>query len=188
MSNPSNRAITYTATPAYPDTRRWFTLSATTGNIAAGQSAALTVTPAVSGIPAGVYRGTVQLRFAPDNTTQAVDLILVVAAGSVLSASSSVGPRAEGCVPRRIVPLFRAPGAGFRVTAGWPEAVEVVVADDCGDPVNSGRVTVSFSTNDPPLQLTPVGNGRWTGAWTARTVRASNVAMVANVRTAAAVD
>ncbi|MBL8211394.1 MAG: hypothetical protein JNK87_11810 [Bryobacterales bacterium] len=183
LSNPSNRALTYTATLTYADTRRWFTLSATTGNIAAGQSVALTVTPAVAGIPTGVYRGTVQLRFAPDNTTQTVDLILVVATGSVLS-TSSVGPRANGCVPRRLVTLFRAPGASFRVTAGWPEAVEVVVADDCGDPVNSGRVTVSFSTNDPPLQLTSVGNGRWTGAWTARTVRASNVAMVANVQSA----
>ncbi|MBL8211393.1 MAG: hypothetical protein JNK87_11805 [Bryobacterales bacterium] len=185
LSNPSNRALTYTATLAFPDTRRWFTLSATTGSIAAGQSAALTVTPAVAGIPTGIYRGTVQLRFAPDNTTQTVDLILVVATGSVLSTSSSFGPRANGCIPRRLVPLFRAPGAGFRVTAGWPEAVEVLVADDCGDPVSSGRVTVTFSTNDPPLQLTAVGNGRWTAAWTARTVRASNVAMVANVQSEA---
>ncbi|MBL8211389.1 MAG: hypothetical protein JNK87_11785 [Bryobacterales bacterium] len=184
LSNPSNRALTYSATLTYPDTRRWFTLSSTTGTIAAGQSVGLTVTPAVAGIPAGVYRGTVQLRFAPDNTTQTVDLILVVATGSVLS-TSSVGPRANGCIPRRLVPLFRAPGNGFRITAGWPEAVEVLVADDCGDPVTSGRVAVTFSTNDPPLQLISVGNGRWTGAWTARTVRASNIAMVASVQSTA---
>lgn len=183
LSNPSNRALTYTATLAYPDTRRWFTLSSTTGTIAAGQSVALTVTPAVTGIPTGVYRGTVQLRFAPDNTTQTVDLILVVATGSVLS-TNRIGTRANGCIPRRLVPLFRAPGAGFRVTAGWPEAVEVLLTDDCGDPVTNGRVTVSFSTTDPPLQLTSVGNGRWTGAWTARTVRASNVAMAANAESA----
>ena len=54
-----------------------------------------------------------------------------------------------------------------------PGAVEVVaqsshVKDDCGTPFDAGSVTMTFSSGDAPLKLTPVKGGRWKTTWNTR--------------------
>ena len=59
----------------------------------------------------------------------------------------------------------------FSVSAGTVAAlvgIEVRVIDDCGAPLKTGAVGVSFSSGDPALSLIPLGDGRWTGTWQPR--------------------
>lgn len=57
-------------------------------------------------------------------------------------------------------------GQSFSVPAAWPVALETVVTDDCGNPVNSGTVEVAFSNGDPPLSLGADGQGGlWNTTW-----------------------
>ena len=182
LVNVGASAENWTATLRFPDNRTWFTLSAVSGALAAGQSAFVDVKPALNGIPAGTYRGAVDFRFTPANQTITVTLLLVVAPGAA-SAAKLAPVAAEGtCTPVRILPVFRAPGASFTTTAGWPAPIEVQAVDDCGVPVTKGAGTVTFSSNDPPIILTHTGNGLWTGTWAARTVRTSGYRIDAKLK------
>src|SRR5262249_55189086 len=60
--------------------------------------------------------------------------------------------------------------------------IEVTVVDDCGLPMNSGSVVVSFSNGDPPIALVRAGEGRWAGTWTAHSAQTSRVTVIAKAR------
>ena len=42
------------------------------------------------------------------------------------------------------------------------------MVDDCGAPLTDGKVTTTFSTNDPLLALLHTGNGVWQATWASR--------------------
>src|SRR5262249_51724274 len=65
----------------------------------------------------------------------------------------------------------------FQVSAGWPVALSAVVRDDCGAPLTSGKVTVSFSNGDATLSLQPLLDGRWEGTWPNRTTAGSKITL-----------
>src|SRR5262249_9160917 len=66
-------------------------------------------------------------------------------------------------------------GSGFNVAAAWPVTVEAKVVDDCGSAAVSGSVVATFSNGDPPLSLTSLKDGRWTGTWQSRNTRQAQV-------------
>jgi uncharacterized protein (TIGR03437 family) len=78
-----------------------------------------------------------------------------------------VWPQASGCTPTQLLPVFTLLGGGFTASAGWPTAIEVTVVDDCGNPLDTGSVTVTFSSGDPPLALQSLHDGHWTATWNA---------------------
>jgi uncharacterized protein (TIGR03437 family) len=173
LANITTAPITFTASASYPDRQTWFTVSPTSGTVAAGAVQTLDVKPNITGIPAGVYRGEIAVRTQPGNLTRRVALVLVVAAGASKSASKDAVPAADpACTASRLIPVFRSPGDGYTVRAGWPITVQVKVVDNCGTNSNRGSGVVSFNTTDPPLSLTAVGDGIWTGTWAARQVQA----------------
>jgi uncharacterized protein (TIGR03437 family) len=51
--------------------------------------------------------------------------------------------------------------------------LQIEVVDDCGSPMGSGDVVASFSSGDPPLALTSLGAGQWSGTWQPRFTAAS---------------
>jgi uncharacterized protein (TIGR03437 family) len=64
--------------------------------------------------------------------------------------------------------LFRSLRANFVAIIGKGTTVDVQVADHCGNLLGAGSgtsVTASFSNGDGGIQLTPVGNGVWSGTW-----------------------
>jgi uncharacterized protein (TIGR03437 family) len=65
----------------------------------------------------------------------------------------------------------------FEISAGWPVALAVTVKDDCGNPLQSGSVTVSFSNGDQPISLQAQANGRWEGTWPTRVASTSDVTL-----------
>jgi uncharacterized protein (TIGR03437 family) len=121
------------------------------------------VQPMLSGVDPQVYRGTLTLQFS-SGIAQTVSLLFVVAGGG--AGISERSPRtATGCAPTKLVPLFTSLSYGFSVSAAWPTPVEIRVVDDCGNPVVDGAVVATFSNGDPPLSLTSLKDGRWTGTW-----------------------
>lgn len=105
--------------------------------------------------------------------SRSVDVVVLgntAGGAATLSAAStgSVRPAAVTCTPTQLVVVSTLLGSGFTVPAGWPTPVEVRVMDDCGQPQNSGSVTVSFSNGDTPISLVSLGGGRWSGTWVGR--------------------
>ena len=118
------------------------------------------------------------ITFAFDNgPAQNIGLLLVLPA----SPPKGISP-AGGCT--RLLPLFTSLGSGFSTTAGWPAAIEVQVVDDCGQPLTAGSVTASFSNNDPPVNLTSLRDGRWSGTWKAQNGAGASVTITAAARSA----
>ena len=158
---PIGIGLTLDAVPA-----PWFTLTASGDMVTADQPVSVTVQPNPN-LAEGIYTGSITAAFS-DGSTRVVSLAEVIAAGATAN-SSAIHRAASGCTAKKLVPLFTVLGANFSGPAGWPAPVEVLVVDDCGTVLTDGAVLVSFSSGDPTLQLTHVGNGRWTGTWTPRT-------------------
>jgi uncharacterized protein (TIGR03437 family) len=67
-----------------------------------------------------------------------------------------------------LLPVFTSLSDGFSILAGWPQSVSLIVVDDCGNPAITGSVVASFSNGDPPISLTSLKNGMWSGTWVLR--------------------
>jgi uncharacterized protein (TIGR03437 family) len=87
--------------------------------------------------------------------------IAAIAGG--LSVTFSLSP-APNCTPAKL--LITSGLGGLTFASGFPVAVTVRVADDCGTAQNLGMVTANISNGDTPVILTPAGGGNWTGTWT----------------------
>jgi uncharacterized protein (TIGR03437 family) len=157
------------------DGASWYTVEPSHGTLTPGIPATLRIRSAPAGLSAGVRRGSLNLSFST-GATASVDLALVLASAAPSPAVSSSADRFalqrasafNSCNPTQLVPISTLFGSGFNVPAGWPTPVEVRVVDDCGAPMTSGSVVVSFSNGDVPLNLVSIGSGRWSGTWTGR--------------------
>src|SRR5262249_8173942 len=58
----------------------------------------------------------------------------------------------------------------------------VDVKDDCGKPLTTGGVVVSFSNGDPPVSMQSLKDGRWAGTWQSRSSRQAELVVKANAR------
>jgi uncharacterized protein (TIGR03437 family) len=94
-----------------------------------------------------------------------------------------MGRAAGNCLPTKVFPLFTSLGADFSAPVAWPVPLEVRVVDDCGDPMTTGSVVASFSNGDPPLSMSSLKDGRWSGTWQARNQGLSRVVVTLNAAT-----
>ncbi len=160
ISNLTSSVIGFNATAT--ETPNWFSLSPKASGIPPGQSVTVTVTPVLTGLTSSVFRGSITLSFS-DGSSQTVDLLLVISAAA---ASGHSEPRAApACKPSTLLPVFTSLGTGFTTPVAWPTPLAVQVQDNCGNQMNTGTVTVSFSNGDKPLSLLAIGNGTWTATW-----------------------
>ena len=125
----------------------WFSLTPPSSAIEAGGAQAVSV-DIRSSLDPGVRRGLVTVSFA------GTQRILEV---------TSIQPAAN-CRPSRLLPTLITPGTDETVVLGWPVPVEARVADDCGQFLAAGSVTLA--TPDGGVPLMPAGEGRWVGTWT----------------------
>jgi uncharacterized protein (TIGR03437 family) len=162
LLNVSSTTIGFTATGA--SSAKWVSVSQT-GVVTSSQPASITVTPVVGNLTAGAYPGTVSLSFS-DNTTQVVNLLLVVSPTAKPSARGPV-PEAttSSCTPTQLLPVLTSLSSGFSVSAGWPVPIIAQVVDSCGSAINTGTVVASFTNGDSPLSMIPVGGGNWSATW-----------------------
>jgi uncharacterized protein (TIGR03437 family) len=179
LTTPSSATVTFRATTT--SSVNWFTLSASSGTITPGKPVTLQVLPNPQGLTPGVYNGAITFAFN-DNTSQTVQLLLVVTGGGV-NRPAAPGTQIAACAPSKLLPLFTSLGTGFSITTGWPSPVELRIVDDCGQALTTGSVTATFSNTDPSLTLNSLGDGRWTGTWQAQNA-APSVSVTAAASTA----
>jgi uncharacterized protein (TIGR03437 family) len=183
ISNVSRRALTFSTASYFEQGKDWFMAAPTSGSVIADQSARLTVEANTAGLAAGVYQGELSVRFAEDNSLRRIAVLLVVVPRPGAASTANNGRFAEGCTPKKLYPVFTALGSNFQTTAAWPTTLEVRVVDDCGDMMTAGTVTVTFSSGDPPVALTSLRDGRWSGTWQPRDQNARQVTVTVRART-----
>ena len=119
-------------------------------------------------LPPGVYRADMAVGLGDTQRRVAVVLVIPQVPGNNAAAtnfSAGVSPRLDGCAPTKLVPVFKTLGSAFSVVAGWPSALEMLVVDDCGEPLLAGSTVVSFSDGSAPVVLSATGAGSWSGTW-----------------------
>ena len=127
--------------------------------------AAFTVSVNVSGLSAGTYGGRVNLFGSGAASVGSVNVTLVLTAApppNVLARRNASGhPEAAAfvCAPSALTLTETGIPNNFSVPAGWPAALVARMTDDCGNPIDGGSVTATFSSGDAPLALDDQGSG-----------------------------
>jgi len=180
IQNPTTSSIQFVTTPIYSGGVNFFSYDPPSGQIAPGQTQTITVTATpvtiTRSLAAGVYQAQLNLGFVGYDAISPIAVLLVVAP----QASSAVGhaqqsPRAAGCTPAKLLPVFTMLGSNFSVSAGFPAAIQVQVVDDCANTITTGSVVTTFSSGDPPLSLKSLGNGGWAATWVPRNAAPNTV-------------
>ena len=174
----------------------WISVTPTSGTVASGTPSSPMISVSPTKLAAGIYVGQVTLAFTEAKTLHNIAVVFIVLpAGSV--ASPEIGalapdgrkadPKAGGCTPTQLLPVFSSLGQSFTTSAAWPSEVEVTAVDDCGTPMTAGSVVVSFSTGDAPISLVSLKDGRWSGTWTPQNTPTTTVSLSATAQTFAPV-
>jgi uncharacterized protein (TIGR03437 family) len=95
------------------------------------------------------------------------------AAAALRSMGRASHPADAGCTPKTLQPILTAPTDGFTASTGYGVKLGVFVEDDCGVPLDTGAVTVTFSNGDQTSTLQPLQGGLWEGTWYTQTASAS---------------
>ncbi len=172
---PTNRRGTFSATGATFEGQPWLQFAPAGGSVSGGEPARVTVQPDLTGLSAGVYRGSVTLTL-DDGQTRTVSILAVI--GSSATAASKDGERAaSSCSNTGLFPQVLAPAANFRVTIGEPVRLAARVVDGCGNlhqPESGGNAAVAvtgFGTQ--VVNLTHIGSGVWEGTATPNSLQAT---------------
>jgi uncharacterized protein (TIGR03437 family) len=166
VQNTNNTPLTFTSGRLTLDGANWLTTLPGEGVVTAAQPARIIVQPKIQGLKAGVYRGTLTLSFSDENTRNVAIVLVIVPKGTSTGGVSGRQAGVGSCKPSTLAPVFTQLSAGFTAPAGFPGQVAVKVIDDCGKPMTTGGVIVSFSNGDPPVRLTSLKDGSWAGTWT----------------------
>ena len=149
-----------------------------TATLSLTQPTHLTVQPLTGALAPGVYDAELTLQFSDGNLRSVrIRTIIIPAPASssatviqdsataVLGTARDATAAAGACTPSQLVPAITTLGQSFGVPAAWPVALEAQVLDDCGNPLSTGSVKVSFSNGDPPLSLQSAAGGMWNTTW-----------------------
>jgi len=140
----------------------------------------------------GVYRGDVNTVVLGGGELQVrtvnVTMVIRPPGVSLAAAQPRAAARAADCAPTRLSATHTGLVNNFATRAGWPTPLNVRLVDDCGALVTGGRVTVTFSTGEPPLPLYHLRDGNYAGTWApargAANVTATAEAIAGSLRTA----
>jgi uncharacterized protein (TIGR03437 family) len=151
----------------------WLQYAPTSATLNPGQPVNVAIQANFANIPAGAQSGAVTFTFS-DGSIRTVTVLTVVSSASGSGTANTVrrggkeNPAASGgCGSLSVQPTtLTDPSVGVPVQQ--PASVQVNV-QQCGSPLNTGAVAVTFSNGDPQLNLVPIGSGNWSGTWTPRT-------------------
>ncbi len=132
----------------------------------------IVVQPLTTALGPGVYTGAVTLEFDDGRVIRVTVKVIATKAAGVSSAgiprrnAHAANPAdATGCTPTKLQPILTAPNEAFNSFTGSGVKLGVFVEDDCGVPLESGSVKVSFSNGDTTSTLQPLQGGLWEGTW-----------------------
>jgi uncharacterized protein (TIGR03437 family) len=174
-------ATAFGSSVTYVGTNNWISYLPQNGMVQPGTPAQILVQPNFANLSPGVLRAALTLAF-DDGSIRTVGILSVVApAGTSTPAARSNGvsngplPRAGGCTPSKLSPVFTQLGTGPSVSAGYPATITVKVVDDCGNPQTSGSVVAAFSNGDPAISLIDLQDGEWSQTWVPHTASTAGV-------------
>ena len=116
-------------------------------------------------LAAGEYRGAVTYQFSDGSPPQAVEIFFLVLGAAVSPLSSSHTAATADCTPRKLLAVDHGLGKNFTTQVGAATNLEVQVADDCGNAVDGATAVAGFSSGEPPVTLSSVRNGVYSGTW-----------------------
>jgi uncharacterized protein (TIGR03437 family) len=145
-----------------------FTILPGSATLAVNQPTSMVVQPLTSNLAPGVYKAELTFQFSDGNVNRVGLRTIITPAPTPTGSNADDAPphTAAGCTPSQLVPVITVLGQSFSVPAAWPIALETMVTDDCGNNLNAGTVTASFSNGDPPLSMQSSGpGGAWSTTW-----------------------
>ena len=167
LSNLTASQQTFAAANLTTDGANWLSVTPAAGSVAPTQATALTVSVSGAGLSPAIRQGALTL-FFQDGSVRTVNILYVLTG-------------AAACTPARLLPLVTSLGSQFTAPSAWPNTLAAQVVNDCGNPHASGTVTASFSNGDPPVPLTSLKNGAWTGTWQVRNANANAPAITVTI-------
>jgi uncharacterized protein (TIGR03437 family) len=136
-----------------PQGSSWLSLVPSRGQ-ASSTPTALTISAAPNNQAQGFYSGLINVGFGTTSVR-------------TLHVGFSVVPTQTGiCQPQTLYLTETAIPDNFAVSAGSPTPLEVVLVDNCGNPIVNGVITATFSNGDPSVNLIGLGNGHYVQTWT----------------------
>jgi uncharacterized protein (TIGR03437 family) len=136
-----------------PQGSSWLSLVPSRGQ-ASSTPTALTISAAPNNQAQGFYSGLINVGFGTTSVR-------------TLHVGFSVVPTQTGiCQPQTLYLTETAIPDNFAVSAGSPTPLEVVLEDNCGNPIVNGVITATFSNGDPGVDLIGLGNGHYVQTWT----------------------
>ena len=157
--------VTYQASSDSP----WLVVAPAAGATSTASAGTSSVSVNLSGLASGVHRGSVSYALS-SAAVRTVNVTLIIEVGAGSSDRTGALPKATTCAPAQLVPTQTGLVNNFAQPAAWPTPLNVLLVNDCGQPISSGQVVATFSNGDPPLALTATdtASGIYSGTWTPR--------------------
>ena len=156
-----NAQFTTTSSPG-----NWLSVSPSTATATSGVQAPIQVTVNPTGLPAGIYHGTITGTFSVQRP-QTVDVVLVVTPGTPPEPPKPPGSGTfglAGCTPNSMTIVGTTVGSGTNSPVSFPQALLTQLLDNCGEPIANGTVVASVAGQSIPMSNT--GGGFYAGTWT----------------------
>ena len=135
----------------------WLGTSSSTSSTGSGP-ATVEVAANPTGLPAGIYQGSVFWEFSVGSGTTVPVILIVAPRGQrTLFGTTLCTPQAAAVVPVSL-------GANATMSASFPQPLLVRALDSCGEPVNNALILAGAEGNR--IILRPVGRGLYSGTWT----------------------
>ena len=139
-------------------TSNWLSAAPSRGTVSTALPGALSVSGSTFNLGAGIYTGAVTF------STGSLDLRTLNVTLSIVEEQTPFGPAAP-CTPVALHIVETGLVNDFSLSMGSAAPLTVTLLDDCGNPVNGGYATATFSSGDPGLSLLPVGSGVYEATW-----------------------
>lgn len=176
IANTTSVPHVYGSSVSYVSGNDWINYLPANATVVPQTLAQVTVQPNFANLAAGVFRAALNLAFDDGSVRNVTILAVVAPAGTLPAARIRSNPTGvSGCTPVSLNPSFTQVGTGPAVSTGFPVAIVAEVVDNCGNPMTSGSVTLSFTNGDPALSMINLQNGEWSATWQPRTSSPSGV-------------
>jgi len=168
LFNLSHVNANYTAFVTTSDGGKWLN-TAGSGTLVPGANT-IAVTATAGGLSFGTYTGSILLAFDDDNSAT-IPVTMTYSAATTSSCSAS------GLIVTFVQPVsssFMAPQVAV------PQTIQVQAHDNCGNVMSGGALQVTFSNNDPAVNLHHIESGIWEATWVPANQSSGPVELIAS--------
>jgi uncharacterized protein (TIGR03437 family) len=159
--------VEYQASASTLDGAGWLQVNPSIGTTSASSPAQSSVSVNTAGLKPGVYLGGVSYAFS-GAAVRTVNISLIVKAAALSGQNRRQPEISSACAPSQIVATQIGLASNFATLATLPTPLAALVVDNCGNPVTTAQLAVTFSNGDAPLALIAIDtrSGIYSGTWT----------------------